>query len=292
MEGVELSRGSLFSVERVAVVIASAITIALILAVIFPSIMGFNFEVSSAGDNFESLAEAVEMECQSLGNVGEVQSLGTYDLTGIDRVTLTGTGIEASGEDFSGSRPVECDRLRFCDRNHNNCGVQVLQADSEMRIDFYKPDTHEIDVFQSPLGLQGCWIEVYKNRDFAEGAEHERFTENQPNLADTGGGYQNGCVQRYGQSHWNDCVSSFRLASACRVTVFQDRDYGGEKHTFTRSQERLGEVDGPCGGNWNDCVSSLRLSRLSITGVEDACADVTCGEDQECLEGRCYDVGR
>ena len=60
---------------------------------------------------------------------------------------------------------------------------------------------------------------------------------------------------------WSDCMSSVRVESGWRVTLYRDRDFKGNSVSLTTDTPNLGALPGPCDGSFNDCVSSIKVSR-------------------------------
>lgn len=74
-------------------------------------------------------------------------------------------------------------------------------------------------------------------------------------LADSGGPY--GGTAEY---RWNDCVSSIRIASGWRATVYRDDHFKGESLEITADVPNLQLVRGSCPHNgMNDCITPIRV---------------------------------
>jgi hypothetical protein len=59
---------------------------------------------------------------------------------------------------------------------------------------------------------------------------------------------------------WNDCLSSVRLASGWRATVYRDPDFRGEALEIGADVSNLQLEKGSCDhGGFNDCITSIRL---------------------------------
>ena len=65
-----------------------------------------------------------------------------------------------------------------------------------------------------------------------------------------------------GESNWNDCVSSVRVAPGWKATLFGDDDYRGSQLEVTADVPDLKFVPGRCGSGMDDCVTSIRVSRV------------------------------
>jgi hypothetical protein len=60
---------------------------------------------------------------------------------------------------------------------------------------------------------------------------------------------------------WSDCISSLRVVSGWKATLYEDKDFRGRSVTLTADAPNLDALAGPCDGSFNDCVSSLKVSR-------------------------------
>lgn len=65
-----------------------------------------------------------------------------------------------------------------------------------------------------------------------------------------------------GESNWNDCISSVRVASGWKATLFGDVDYHGSQLEVIADVPDLKSVPGRCGSGMDDCVTSIRVSRV------------------------------
>ena len=65
-----------------------------------------------------------------------------------------------------------------------------------------------------------------------------------------------------GESNWNDCVSSVRVAPGWKATLFGDDQYHGGQLEVTADVPDLKFVPGRCGSGMDDCVTSIRVSRV------------------------------
>ena len=85
-----------------------------------------------------------------------------------------------------------------------------------------------------PVGFRGC---IYY--------QHAGFQGERQSIAD-------GTRRRYVGDPWNDQISSIACnrRAACRLTVFQHRDYGGARRTFYPNIQYVGD-------GWNDQISSM-----------------------------------
>ena len=71
-----------------------------------------------------------------------------------------------------------------------------------------------------------------------------------------------GTLISVGDPNWNDCMSSLRVATGWRVTVYRDDDFDGESFDATSDVPNLALVRGSCGkGGLNDCITSIRVVR-------------------------------
>jgi hypothetical protein len=62
-------------------------------------------------------------------------------------------------------------------------------------------------------------------------------------------------------SGFDDCISSIRIPAGWLVTVYRDRDFGGDSATYTADVRDLDLVAGPCKPGFNDCISSIKVFR-------------------------------
>jgi Beta/Gamma crystallin len=76
-----------------------------------------------------------------------------------------------------------------------------------------------------------------------------------------------GCERSFGAApiitysyHWDDCISSIRVAPGWNVTVYEDPRYRGDSLTLTADTEDLEDVTRE-GGDWDDRISSIRVFR-------------------------------
>jgi hypothetical protein len=59
---------------------------------------------------------------------------------------------------------------------------------------------------------------------------------------------------------WNDCVSSVRIATGWRATVYRDEDFKGQSLEITGDVANLQLVPGPCDHDgFNDCITAIRV---------------------------------
>jgi hypothetical protein len=60
---------------------------------------------------------------------------------------------------------------------------------------------------------------------------------------------------------WADCISSMRIVSGWKATLYEDKEFEGRSVTLTTDTPDLTKVPGPCDGSFNDCVSSMKVAR-------------------------------
>jgi peptidase inhibitor family I36 len=65
-----------------------------------------------------------------------------------------------------------------------------------------------------------------------------------------------------GESNWNDCISSVRVAPGWRATLFGDDGYRGSQLEVTADVPDLKLVPGRCASGMDDCVTSIRIGRV------------------------------
>ena len=66
----------------------------------------------------------------------------------------------------------------------------------------------------------------------------------------------------YDTYDWNDCISSIKVATGWRATVFADFGFHEDWLDVTADVPDQGQVRGYCAKNtWNDCISSIRVRR-------------------------------
>ena len=63
-----------------------------------------------------------------------------------------------------------------------------------------------------------------------------------------------------GPSNWNDCISSIRIGTGWRATVYTSPNFTGKSLSVTGDQPNLQLVAGDCDHDgMNDCISSIAL---------------------------------
>jgi hypothetical protein len=101
---------------------------------------------------------------------------------------------------------------------------------------------------------------LYEHANFLGNSAH--ITNDIPDLRDVRGPCvheSDGSVDR----DWNDCISSVRVASGWRATLYRAPDYGDDSLDISEDVPNLQLIrqhDCPKDG-LNDCVSSVRVSR-------------------------------
>ena len=62
--------------------------------------------------------------------------------------------------------------------------------------------------------------------------------------------------------NWDDCISSVRVESGWRATLYEHPDFKGASLDLTEDAPNLQLAKGPCRrDDWNDCTSSIRVQR-------------------------------
>jgi len=97
-------------------------------------------------------------------------------------------------------------------------------------------------------------VTVFEHPDF--GGNSRTFDGNAFDLDDLRGPCS-GLFDSGDDGHWDDCISSVRVAPGWEVTLFEHDEYDGESLSLTLDIRDLDAIDGPCGRDWDDCVSSL-----------------------------------
>jgi hypothetical protein len=61
---------------------------------------------------------------------------------------------------------------------------------------------------------------------------------------------------------WKNCVSSIRIASGWKATLYVDTNFHGKSVEISSDASNLQLVPGDCDhGGFNDCIESIRVSR-------------------------------
>jgi Peptidase inhibitor family I36 len=106
-------------------------------------------------------------------------------------------------------------------------------------------------------------INIYQHADYTGVSAH--VTADVSDLSSYSGGCKEVCsYDQFGSSctsYWGDCVSSIKVATGWKATVYVKSDFGGDSEELTADVPNLGQIAGPCKGNWNDCISSIRVGR-------------------------------
>jgi hypothetical protein len=103
-------------------------------------------------------------------------------------------------------------------------------------------------------------IVIYEHDNYGGASAH--VTQDIKHLADFRGPCERSTVAA-SISHWNDCMSSVRVAPGWRAILYCDDDFDGEQLEVTRDipslrAERLSLSDKD---GFNDCVTSIRVFR-------------------------------
>jgi hypothetical protein len=60
---------------------------------------------------------------------------------------------------------------------------------------------------------------------------------------------------------WKECVSSIRVLPGWTATLYDEKDYRGQRVTITSDTPNLKNLSGPCDGSFNDCAVSIRVTK-------------------------------
>jgi hypothetical protein len=107
-------------------------------------------------------------------------------------------------------------------------------------------------------------IVIFEHANYMGASAH--VTEDVKNLEDVKGPCikteSSGTGATSSKDVWGDCISSIRVASGWRATIYRDDGYSGDRLDVTADVPNLQLVSGDCSkGGFNDCVSSIRLIR-------------------------------
>lgn len=93
--------------------------------------------------------------------------------------------------------------------------------------------------------------------------ESAHVTANIRDLRDREGPCRNGDpFGNEGDSNWNDCISSIRVAPGWRAVIYRDDDFNGPSYTLLGDEPNLQLVPGNCDHDGlNDCVTSIQVFR-------------------------------
>ena len=107
-------------------------------------------------------------------------------------------------------------------------------------------------------------IVIYRDENYQGFSSH--VTEDIADLDDVEGGCFRltggsppGGTGGGGELHWDDCITSVRIAPGWEAHLYEDPNFEGEDLLVLEDIADLDRVLGPCGDDFDDCASSIRV---------------------------------